>query len=108
MRKPPRLHICLAAALHLIIFYAHAQSGASRQKRPSGHSSGNQLSTPQYDVSLYKGLTWRCIGPFRGGRSLSVCGIPGDPLTYYAGAMGGGIWKTSDAGHTWHAMSDSV
>jgi photosystem II stability/assembly factor-like uncharacterized protein len=49
---------------------------------------------------------WRCIGPFRGGRSVAACGVPGDPLTYYMGSTGGGLWKTSDAGGTWANISD--
>ena len=47
---------------------------------------------------LFKGMRYRSIGPFRGGRSLTVAGIPGDPTTYYFGGVGGGVWKTTDGG----------
>ncbi len=57
-----------------------------------------------YDQSLYGGMKWRLIGPFRGGRVESVTGIPNDPLTYYMGNVGGGVWKTTDAGQTWDPL----
>ncbi len=59
-----------------------------------------------YDTSLYNKMTWREIGPFRGGRSIAVTGVIGQPYTYYAGATGGGIWKTEDGGRTWLNVSD--
>jgi photosystem II stability/assembly factor-like uncharacterized protein len=54
----------------------------------------------------FDGLQFRCIGPYRGGRSTAVAGVRHDPLTYYFGGTGGGVWKTSDAGATWEPMSD--
>jgi photosystem II stability/assembly factor-like uncharacterized protein len=58
--------------------------------------------------SIYNGLKWRNIGPFRGGRSLAVAGHADQPLTYYFGATGGGVWKTIDGGNDWSPISDSV
>jgi hypothetical protein len=52
------------------------------------------------------GLAWRNIGPHRGGRSVAVAGVPGQPLVYYFGATGGGVWKTTDAGITWKPVTD--
>jgi photosystem II stability/assembly factor-like uncharacterized protein len=60
----------------------------------------------QYDLSLYKALEWRGIGPYRGGRSVAVAGHPDQPHTYYFGATGGGVWKTEDGGLTWINISD--
>ena len=54
-----------------------------------------------------QGLSWRCIGPARGGRVSSVAGVRGDRNTYYMGACGGGVWKTTDAGHRWRNVTDS-
>lgn len=51
-------------------------------------------------------LKWRNIGPFRGGRSVGSSGVTGDPLTYYMGTTGGGVWKTEDAGQHWKNISD--
>ncbi|MCZ6916275.1 MAG: glycosyl hydrolase, partial [Gemmatimonadetes bacterium] len=55
---------------------------------------------------LFSAMRWRNIGPFRGGRSVAVAGVPSDPLTYYFGSTGGGVWKTTDAGVTWTNVSD--
>jgi hypothetical protein len=45
--------------------------------------------------------TWRCIGPFRGGRVVAVAGDPIHPMTFYFGACAGGVWKTTDGGTYW-------
>ena len=58
------------------------------------------------DGSLFEGLKWRNIGPFRGGRSVASSGVIQDPLTYYMGSTGGGVWKTTDGGITWNNISD--
>ncbi|MBO0912538.1 MAG: hypothetical protein J2P13_12165, partial [Acidobacteria bacterium] len=55
---------------------------------------------------LFNGLTWRLIGPFRGGRVVAVAGVPGDTTTFYFGAVDGGIWKTTDAGAVWTPVFD--
>jgi photosystem II stability/assembly factor-like uncharacterized protein len=62
--------------------------------------------TTTFDEKLYNGLEWRSIGPFRGGRSASVTGVPGKPNLYYFGATGGGVWRTTDAGNSWENISD--
>ena len=51
-------------------------------------------------------LEFRCIGPFRGGRSAAVAGVEGKPLLFYMGATGGGVWKTENGGTTWDNISD--
>ncbi len=51
-------------------------------------------------------MEWRCIGPFRGGRSAAVTGVPGRPNLYYFGSTGGGVWKTENGGQTWENISD--
>src|SRR6266567_1909322 len=60
----------------------------------------------QIDTSLFAGLRWRSIGPNRGGRSQTSAGSASRPLEYYFGATGGGVWKTTDGGLTWRAVSD--
>ncbi|WP_298238128.1 glycosyl hydrolase [uncultured Algibacter sp.] len=54
----------------------------------------------------FKPLKYRHIGPFQGGRSVAVSGVISDPLTYYMGSTGGGLWKTKDAGQRWENISD--
>ena len=56
--------------------------------------------------ALYNGMEYRLVGPFRGGRSAAVTGVAGNPKLFYMGATGGGVWKTEDAGTTWHNISD--
>ena len=51
-------------------------------------------------------LQWRCIGPFRGGRVVTVAGDPHDNNVFYFGACAGGVWKTTDAGQYWFNVSD--
>jgi len=63
-------------------------------------------STAAYDSTLIRAMQWRNIGPFRGGRANAVAGVAGQPYVYYAGYTGGGVWKTDDAGHSWHNISD--
>jgi photosystem II stability/assembly factor-like uncharacterized protein len=62
----------------------------------------------QYDSSLYSGLRWRMIGPFRGGRVNAVSGVVGQPDTFYFGSVGGGLWKSINAGRTWTPVFDSA
>jgi photosystem II stability/assembly factor-like uncharacterized protein len=65
------------------------------------------LGVVSFDQSLYSGMTWRELGPFRGGRSSTATGVPGNPNLYYFGAVGGGVWKTNDAGQTWENLTDN-
>jgi photosystem II stability/assembly factor-like uncharacterized protein len=58
------------------------------------------------EEKLFKGMHYRMIGPFRGGRSLTAAGIPGDPTTYYFGATGGGVWKSTDGALSWSPVFD--
>ena len=58
------------------------------------------------DSTFLNGYKWRNIGPNRGGRSLAVAGSPSRPLEYYFGAVGGGLWKTTDGGTTWKPVTD--
>src|SRR5260370_634160 len=73
---------------------------ASDQKAAGEGDSGKP------EDKLFKGMKYRLIGPFRGGRSLTAAGIPGDPTTYYFGAAGGGVWKSTDGAMTWSPVFD--
>src|SRR5512144_1019129 len=59
-----------------------------------------------YDPALWSGMRYRMIGPERGGRVTAVTGVPSQPFTFYMGSTGGGVWKTTDAGHSWVNVSD--
>jgi photosystem II stability/assembly factor-like uncharacterized protein len=68
------------------------------------------ISQPAKDTTglnnYFKPVKWRCIGPFRGGRSNCATGVAGNPAIYYQGTTGGGVWKTDDMGITWRNVSD--
>lgn len=72
---------------------------AQKRKKPD-------QPTTQFSEKLYSSLTYRLIGPFRGGRSAAVTGVPGKPNLFYFGATGGGVWKTVNGGRTWENISD--
>ncbi|MCK8523190.1 glycosyl hydrolase [Aquimarina sp. D1M17] len=64
------------------------------------------VQSQTYNPELYDALEYRLVGPFRGGRSAAVTGVPGKPNLFYFGATGGGVWKTTDGGRTWENISD--
>jgi photosystem II stability/assembly factor-like uncharacterized protein len=77
---------------------------------PLPHSSPGRVSDPMMgvDPSLYSGLVWRNVGPFRGGRVSAAAGAIGEPGVFYAGMPCGGVWKTTNAGITWAPIFDDV
>lgn len=77
---------------------------ASMQSAPTRGSTPTPI--PDGGDPLFKGMKYRLIGPFRGGRSLTVAGIPGDPSTYFFGATAGGVWKSTDGANTWNPVFD--
>jgi len=66
------------------------------------------LPAQQVSSELLHGLSWRLIGPHRGGRVTAVAGIAGNTKTYYIGTPGGGVWKTTNAGRTWFPIFDEA
>ena len=72
-----------------------------------GWFAPHRLRGQQLDPSLFSGMRWRMIGPFRGGRAVAVAGVPGQPNVFYFGAVCGGVWKTTNAGRTWTPIFDS-
>jgi photosystem II stability/assembly factor-like uncharacterized protein len=82
----------------LLVFALLAIPISAQQSAASGST------TPAGD--LLKVLQWRQIGPFRGGRSTAVAGVASQPMVFYFGGTGGGVWKTTDGGINWEPVSD--
>ena len=76
--------------LSVFTFVIHFDSSSQRRRAPT-------VPTINYDDKLYNALEWRSIGPFRGGRSAAVTGVPGNSNLFYFGATGGGVWIMADA-----------
>ncbi|MFI5231370.1 MAG: WD40/YVTN/BNR-like repeat-containing protein [Gemmatimonadales bacterium] len=98
----------IAAAL-LFAVQLPAQRAPAKPAAAAAKPAPRQAAMPLsagYDPSLYSGLKYRMIGPLRGGRVTAVTGVASNPQLYYMGSTGGGIWKTTDAGHSWVNISD--
>ena len=85
------------SSVFLILFLFFFVDIKAQRKKKSNSQSIN------YEIP---NLNWRSIGPYRGGRASSVTGVSNSDNTYYFGATGGGIWKTTDSGQNWRNISD--
>lgn len=94
----PRLRRFHQAGIWSFLALALNLPGLLLAQSVTGHST--------YDPAHYQALRFRHIGPFRGGRSTTVTGIPDEPFTFYMGSTGGGVFKTTDAGMSWANVSD--
>ena len=83
---------------------AEAKQSTKPAAAAANDAEGTDAAKPE--DKLFKGMKYRLVGPFRGGRSLTAAGIPGDPTTYYFGATGGGVWKSTDGALTWSPVFD--
>jgi photosystem II stability/assembly factor-like uncharacterized protein len=97
-----------------VLLLASIASGAPAQTRSERERKAPDQPAPAPSAAsgstsadpVFKGMKYRAIGPFRGGRSLTAAGIAGDPTTYYFGATGGGVWKSTDGAITWTSVFD--
>src|SRR5947208_1266037 len=103
-------HRRIVATLIVISFLAVSRVAIAQQNPRNEFislSEGNSQVAPSvYDASLFSSLRWRNIGPDRGGRSIASAGVTKRPLEYYFGAVGGGLWKTTDGGTNWTPVTD--
>ena len=99
--QPPM--ISMRAPLLLLSAGGLAIFAATVSIRPSGAS---EVPATALDSVLLRSYKWRNIGPDRGGRSIAASGVRGRPREAYFGAVGGGLWKTTDAGEHWAPVTD--
>jgi photosystem II stability/assembly factor-like uncharacterized protein len=88
MKRTPRLSLPLLWSFLLVLLVASA------------------FPVDQYNEALFRGMKWRSIGPYRGGRVLAVTGVPGDPNTFYFGGVAGGVWRSTNTGLSWEPLFD--
>jgi photosystem II stability/assembly factor-like uncharacterized protein len=79
---------------------------AQRRKTQPASAPVTPASAIRFDQKSFGSLEWRSIGPYRGGRSAAVTGVPGKHKLFYFGGTGGGVWRTTDGGVTWENISD--
>lgn len=91
----------LVAGIATVLILLSSQL-ASAQNKNQGLGGVNR----PFHAAFYQALKWRSIGPYQGGRSVVAVGLPNNPMVYYFGSTGGGLWKTEDAGWSWHNISD--
>jgi len=70
-------------------------------------NAADSASPPSATSPAAQDLSWRMVGPFRGGRTRAVAGIPGRPDRVLIGAVNGGVWQTDDYGRTWTPIFDA-
>ena len=92
-------HMARTFTVAALAFVLAAPAGLAQRPAPA-------QPAPGIDASLLSGLRWRSIGPARGGRSQAIAGTVSRPNEYYFGAVGGGVWKTTDGGINWRPVSD--
>jgi len=90
----------------LVVFGLAGAWRGTRALRASDSPPDSAPDSAQPDDTLFKGMKWRLIGPFRGGRVIAVTGVRGQPGVYYFGAVSGGVWKTIDGGGSWTPLTD--
>ena len=102
---PKMQHLKWFSFLFLLVVASYGLE-AQKKKPVSTAIVEKEVKSINFPESTFNALSWRSIGPFRGGRSAAVTGVPGKPNLYYFGSTGGGVWKTQDAGQTWENISD--
>src|SRR3989440_9594169 len=92
----------------LVLLISSVSLAQKRERKPKEQAAAveNATPAPKNEDPTFKGMKYRPIGPFRGGRSLTASGIAGDPTTYYFGGTGGGVWKSTDGAMTWTSVFD--
>jgi len=107
------MRFVFASALAIVVTFPALAQSKPKTKAPAAPAKAKDTSAQPADSTAHiasdpmlRALQWRLVGPFRGGRAVAVTGDPVEKRTFYMGAVDGGVWKTSNAGMSWHSISD--
>ena len=101
-----RMSVRLIAALVATMAVLQAQTPAAPARPGQTTKPAAAPMMPGVDPAMFAGLTYRLVGPSRGGRVTAVTGVPSQPATFYMGAASGGVFRTTDSGATWTPITD--
>lgn len=94
------------ALLGLLFCWVFVRPSLARHPRENALPPRDPEAGPTFDQKWFGEMRWRCIGPFRGGRTVAISGVPHEPSVFYMAAVNGGVWKTTDFGNTWNPVFD--
>ncbi len=86
---------CYLIVVGIVLSCLFTSSALARHSSRKAVTPPDPQSRPPFDQKLFGEMRWRCIGPFRGGRTVAISGVPHQPNIFYMAAVNGGVWKTS-------------